>query len=937
MLSVPNSTISRVSATVGGLNAAFGFNYQYVATAEWLLSLLARRVDKMAVTNLLVEPTPADMSDVDGVDGDIVDFAIECDGAVVDRVQVKASVRPTARTALTRAAAAKIFERLKGTGSMAVRLFILTNRELAPALLSECTDEVAAHPDQQLYRYGAGRNLTGGGQSFIVVDSRSPNELKRSLLGSIRSLRRDRALGRGETSTTLLAALLLTTIFDSAAGLSTRRLPAQDIWELLSLSDSELAHAAGKFDWGTPVNEVPLVSSVVPRLSYLNELAKLFEKSITTRRPRVAVLAGETGFGKSTIAADFCHLNRHFYEKVCWIDCRQPELIRAQVKDITARLVPAAAAEAHNADAFRTAMGEFAGPFLLIFDGVGTRADIEPYLPTSGSGFVVVTTTNSTAWWPSCDWLAVTPISDDEAVRCFQRHANIEPGTSDGAVRDVVRRLGGIPLAISMAANYFRNSQEDLEEISSQYFDDLAALDDSMAVPAGYDRTAFAAVRFAVEQIGKTAQANGKFGRESQALLYHASFLSPDRIPVNLLLQTVHPTTQVNLMRPPAPVVADQTLRNAVITNLRTQTLARRERYVDGDGQSNPASDTLTIHPLVHEILRKIHTSSASPGVVDDLFSVLMTTLYGWILELRNRGDYFPVEQVRDHALTVLENFDRVARTPSPSVQHRRYIEFAQLFLSAEVATAYAGRSDFGTSVAISEAAVARLHSGDLPDYVTVRLILTLSQATIDACFSNADRHQLVRLAGRLRDELDAAAQRGGTQFHAVIRNSIHTVGALARTSHKQDPELVRIARAIHGIGQRLPRERDENDTSLIQKIHSQIQRGEFHDALAMIPSLRAVSTALHTGLAADAFEAVAMLHLDRFGEALVRIDRVLDDQHTRNLVRMHLSLGLRAIESALTATRGGWGAFDELLQGRAAQVARLSQELNSASLLAPE
>ncbi|RGP45290.1 hypothetical protein AWH04_03490 [Rhodococcus erythropolis] len=910
-----------------------------MATAEWLLSSLARRPDKVALTTLLVEPTPADMTDADGVDGDIIDFAIECDGAVTDRVQVKASVRPTVHTALNRADAAKIFARLAGTGSGStpVRLSVLTNRQLAPALLAECTEDVTDNPDQRLYRYGPSRDASDAGQSVIRVDPRSPNQLKQSLLGSIRALRRDRALGRGETSATLLAALLLTTIFDSAAGLGTRRIPAQDVWGLLSLSDGELAHAAGRFDWGTPVNEVPLVSSVVPRLSYLNELAQLFEESTTTRQPRVAVLAGETGFGKSTIAADFCHLNRHFYEKVCWIDCRKPELISAQIKDITTRLTPAAADSDRTADAFRTAIGESAGPFLLIFDGAGTRADIEPYLPTSGSGFVVVTTTNSTTWWPSCDWLEVTAISDNEAVRCFQRHANIEPGTNDGAVRGVVQRLGGIPLAISMAANYFRNSQEDIEELSARYFDDLAALDDSMAVPAGYDRTAFAAVRFAVEQIGKAAQARGQFGRESQALLYHASFLSPDRIPVNLLLQTVHPTTHVDLMHPPAPVVADQTLRNAVITNIRTQTLARRERYVDGDGQYNPASDTLTIHPLVHEILRKIHTRSAPPGVVDDLFSVLMTTLYGWILELRNRGDYFPVEQVRDHALTVLGNFDRVARTASPSEQRRRYTEFAQLFLGAEVATAYAGRSDFETSVAISEAAVARLHSRDLPDYVRVRLILTLSQATIDASFSGADEHQLVSLAGRLRDELDVAAQREGTEFHAVIRNSLHAMGALARTPHRQNPELVRIARAIYAIGQRLPSETEDNDTSLIQKIQSQIQRGEFHDALAMIPSLRAVSKTLHTALAADAFEAVAMLHLDRFGEALVRIDRVLDDQNTRNLVRMHLSLGLRDIENALNATEGRWGVFDELLQDRAVRVTQLSRELDLTSSLMPE
>ncbi|WP_165763119.1 hypothetical protein [Mycolicibacterium conceptionense] len=33
----------------------------------------------------------------------------------------------------------------------------------------------------------------------------------------------------------------------------------------------------------------------------------------------------EDGFGKSAIAADFCHLNRHLYEHVLWFDARSTE------------------------------------------------------------------------------------------------------------------------------------------------------------------------------------------------------------------------------------------------------------------------------------------------------------------------------------------------------------------------------------------------------------------------------------------------------------------------------------------------------------------------------------------------------------------------------------------------------------------------------------
>ena len=49
---------------------------------------------------------------------------------------------------------------------------------------------------------------------------------------------------------------------------------------------------------------------------------------------KALIVTGVTGFGKSTIAADFCHLNRHFYEQVCWIDSRSVDLLRARIKDI---------------------------------------------------------------------------------------------------------------------------------------------------------------------------------------------------------------------------------------------------------------------------------------------------------------------------------------------------------------------------------------------------------------------------------------------------------------------------------------------------------------------------------------------------------------------------------------------------------------------------
>ena len=74
-------------------------------------------------------------------------------------------------------------------------------------------------------------------------------------------------------------------------------------------------------------------------------------------------------------------------------------------------------------------------------------------------------------------------------------------------IREIADRLGRIPLAVSMAGLYFRNTQGRLDELATQYFADLAALDDSFSVPRGFgNKTAFDAIRYAVENLGRRHQ-----------------------------------------------------------------------------------------------------------------------------------------------------------------------------------------------------------------------------------------------------------------------------------------------------------------------------------------------------------------------------------------------------------------------------------------------
>lgn len=575
------------------------------------------------------------------------------------------------------------------------------------------------------------------------------------------------------------------------------------------------------------------------------------------------------------------------------------------------------------ASAFRTALGNIAGPFVLVFDGAERRLDIEPHLPTSGCWLVIVTTTNSTGWWSASNRLDIGPLHDDEAVTCFQAHAGITPGDSDDVVLDIIHRLGNIALAVSMAGVHFRNCGDYLAELASDYFNSLAALDDSMAVPEGYSQTAFAAVRFAVEQIDK-----GNEGRESMALVYHASFLAPERIPINLLLQTVHAETTVHLNRPPKPLVAERELRNTVMTNIRSQTLARRHRHVDSHGKTNPASDTITIHPLVHEILRTIHSHNAQEGVIDGLLAVLLTTLYGWIVDFRNRGDYFPLEQLHDHAQVVLHLADDLPRRRLPA-QEARYLGYVQLFPRSEMATTLAGRGNHEEGAELAQQAIAGTPIDPLPDYIQARLILTLTQATIDACESHIDHDSVAALAQRLLLEVQKVTGRSDDAFDAVVRNTAPAAALLAGYNGGTDYRLTSIA---VGLAQAVKQtsSRDDSSVRILTELDKLIKRGNYPEAYAMIPRLTAASNNIHTAVTVSSFSAITLLHMERAGEALPHIDQLLDAESTRRLALPHLRFGLQQVEQALIDTRTQWGPFGPILEQRRTSVGKLRKELGT-------
>ncbi len=910
----------------GGAVASYGFRRQYLATAEAILRLIIDRGEDLDQLAVIIEPTRIDLTASDVADDDVVDFAIEALGEIVRRVQVKSSRVPSGMNPLKYSDAAAIFKRLGAGMHEAV---VLTNKPLAKKLAKACGSPTPSD-DGEVFTVTGGA-ITSGQTTparLIVRDDRTIEAVKQSVMTLVRNIRRNKAIGLGEQSAALLAAMLLDAMFEAAADLSPRRWPARDIVAMLCLPDNQIAHARRRFDWGVPLIEVPRLTSAVARTSDLATLSNLFHESAAGRNPTVAVLSGTTGFGKSTIAADFCHLNRHFYEHVCWIDAGSPEMLEARAKDLVSQMGVSLNSGTDVGAAFRTELATIGGPFVLVFDGAHRRQDIEPFLPTSGCGFVIVTTTNSTGWWHTARPLPIGSFSDEEAIACFEAFADIEPGSHTPAVADVVGRLKNVPLAIAMAASYFRNADEDVAQLSGTYFKDLDALDDSTAIPEGFDKTAFAAVQFAVKQIGSDDNGDGELRRETQLLIYHSAYFAPELIPVNLVLQTVESSVvTLDLTSPPRPVRAHQHVRNQILTKLRTQTIARRRSYSDTSNTINPASDTITIHPLVHEILRDIHLRAApSDDSVINLLTLFMGHLYGWIIELRRSGMFFPVEQLLTHAEWILDFADTMT-VPTEANTHDIYVfQCARLYLRYEVANCHSSRGDYDRGVGLIEQSLDEF-TGLTP---TIHPQCTLAKAACDAISDvhsgGLGEERAMSFARRAIKEITKIEQFADAPRRGEVIYQFAAQAAQAIYLFDTDETRV-IAEQLAEIATRqqlsTPQEVDK-----INQIHRFLKTGQYRQALALCRTTRGPNPSAYQKVMFDNFEIIANLHLQSFDAAADGIDRVLAAAAEGPHMHAHAELASVEISEALQATRSAWAGRSNRLAAQAEALRELHPRL---------
>src|SRR5215510_5948866 len=283
------------------------------------------------------------------------------------------------------------------------------------------------------------------------------------------------------------------------------------------------------------------------------------------REPRVVVLYGLAGAGKTSVALAYAHT--HLTEGgITWqFEAEDPAVLAAGFTEVAAALGVREGAAGPVAAVHRALASVTAG-WVLVFDNAPGPEAVEAFVPAVGNGRVLITSRN--ALWPPGQALEV-PVLDLQVAADFLA---ARTGDTDGqAATALAEAVGGLPLALEQAAAYAQATGNSLAAYLALFHKrrtDLLA----RGGPARYGGTVATTWALAFTQLEQSDPG-------SAGLLRLLAFCAPEAIPLRLLLQP-RPGLAGQLSPEVAPVLVplleDELAAGDAVAALRRYSLARR-------------------------------------------------------------------------------------------------------------------------------------------------------------------------------------------------------------------------------------------------------------------------------------------------------------------------------------------------------------------------
>ncbi|WP_253841831.1 FxSxx-COOH system tetratricopeptide repeat protein [Actinokineospora globicatena] len=324
------------------------------------------------------------------------------------------------------------------------------------------------------------------------------------------------------------------------------------------------------------------VAEVVGRDQELADLRAAFTAEQTRRGPRVQVLTGMGGVGKTSLARAYAERHLDDYDIVWWVRAEDRETLDAEYRSLLELVRPVSEATLVR-DAMQAAnlwLSQHKQPWLLVLDNVSNAAALRGLYPAKGNGHVLVTS-QSTGTWPA-GVHAVAPLGTEAAVELLTTVS--QDGDADTAA-ELADELDGLPLALTQAASFTATTGIDLTTYLRLY---RARSADLLAdgQPDDYPHTVATTWLLAIERLTDPAR----------EVLDTIAYLAPDAIPTSLL----HPLfdDELTLLRAIGDLRSHSLITRGPDTTITVHRLvqaATRHRHGDGLRHANRARDLVAI------------------------------------------------------------------------------------------------------------------------------------------------------------------------------------------------------------------------------------------------------------------------------------------------------------------------------------------------------
>ncbi|MBC2905909.1 FxSxx-COOH system tetratricopeptide repeat protein [Streptomyces cupreus] len=217
-----------------------------------------------------------------------------------------------------------------------------------------------------------------------------------------------------------------------------------------------------------PLPAQPFVGRSVDLDRLRQSLSRSAGRGIVTQATATATaVSGLGGIGKTALVLRYAHATRETYSLVWWITGESEEQIDTGLADLALRLYPSWAAHATARERTEWALTwlERHHGWLLVYDNVEHPQNLTPVMGRLlGHGHQLVTSRSRGGWPEGADLVDLDVLGDEESVELLRATAgHVGGGTHDELVAQLAADLGHLPLALTQAGAYLRETRMRLD------------------------------------------------------------------------------------------------------------------------------------------------------------------------------------------------------------------------------------------------------------------------------------------------------------------------------------------------------------------------------------------------------------------------------------------------------------------------------------------